>query len=110
MIQRKVFALAIAAAVATNFCFVNSVFAGDSAKPTILALENTPTGGQPAPQSGQKTDPVKKPPVAKPNLTSSDCRLGGGTVVTPGDDRCGKLNAPYCKNGPLGDQCIEETR
>jgi hypothetical protein len=30
-------------------------------------------------------------------LTSSDCRLAGGTVVVPGDDRCGSLGAAYCR-------------
>jgi hypothetical protein len=108
MIQRKVLTLVIAAMAATNFCCVCSVNAADTAKTTILALENTPTGGKPVVTPAPA--PVKKPPGATPSLTSSDCRLGGGTVVIPGDDRCGKLGAPYCKNGPLGDQCIEETR
>ena len=38
MIQRKVFALAIAAAVATNFCFVDLVFAGDQQNPPFWRL------------------------------------------------------------------------
>jgi hypothetical protein len=108
MIRRNAFAVAVAMATATDFCFAYSTFAMDSTKATILALDNTPT--QVKPGATTAPAPVKKPPSAHPNLTSSDCRLGGGTVVIPGDDRCGKLGAAYCKNGPLGDQCIEETR
>jgi hypothetical protein len=107
MIRRNAFALAMVAAAA-SFCFECAAFAADSTKATILALENSPTGGKPV--ATPAPAPVKKPPGAKPSLTSSDCRLGGGTVVVPGDDRCGTLGAVYCKGGPLGDQCIEETR
>jgi hypothetical protein len=31
------------------------------------------------------------------NLNASDCRLDGGTVVVPSDDRCGSVGAPYCR-------------
>jgi hypothetical protein len=104
MIRRNTFALAMVA-VAAYFSFACAASAADSTKTTILALDNAPTAGKPG-----ATTAVKKPPVAHTNLTSSDCRLGGGTVVVPADDRCGKAGAAYCKNGPLGDQCIEETR
>jgi hypothetical protein len=41
-------------------------------------------------------------------LTESDCRLDGGTVVKPGDDRCGSLGAVYCRK-PNGEAaCINE--
>lgn len=41
-------------------------------------------------------------------LNASDCRLNGGTVVTPGDDRCGKLNAQYCRYADGNAACLTE--
>ena len=41
-------------------------------------------------------------------LNASDCRLNGGTVVTPGDDRCGKLGATYCRYSDGNAACITE--
>jgi len=41
-------------------------------------------------------------------LTSSDCRLAGGTVVVPGDDRCGSLGAAYCRYPDTLAACITE--
>ena len=38
----------------------------------------------------------------------SDCRLDGGTVVTPSDDRCGKTGAVYCRKPDGVAQCIDE--
>ena len=41
-------------------------------------------------------------------LTESDCRLDGGTVVKPGDARCGSFGAVYCRK-PNGEAaCINE--
>ena len=41
-------------------------------------------------------------------LNASDCRLDGGKVIVPGDNRCGKLNAPYCRK-PNGEAaCLTE--
>jgi hypothetical protein len=105
MVRRNAFALAMVV-VAANFFSACAAFAADSTNATILALDNAPTT---ATKPGTVA-PLKKPPGAHANLTSSDCRLGGGTVVVPADDRCGKAGAAYCRNGPLGDQCIEETR
>ena len=44
------------------------------------------------------------------DLTSSDCRVLGGTVVTPGDDRCGKIGASYCRFPDTNAMCIEDTK
>jgi hypothetical protein len=41
-------------------------------------------------------------------LNGSDCRLEGGTVVTPGDDRCGKLGASYCRYPNGNAACLTE--
>ena len=41
-------------------------------------------------------------------LTASDCRLAGGTVVVPGDDRCGSLGAAYCRYPDTLAACITE--
>jgi len=41
-------------------------------------------------------------------LTESDCRLDGGTVVKPGDDRCGSLGAVYCRKTNGEAACINE--
>lgn len=41
-------------------------------------------------------------------LNASDCRLNGGTVVTPGDDRCGKLGATYCRYSDGNAACLTE--
>ena len=41
-------------------------------------------------------------------LTSSDCRLAGGTVVVPGDDRCGSIGATYCRYPDTNAACITE--
>lgn len=41
-------------------------------------------------------------------LNASDCRLNGGTVVTPGDDRCGKLGAQYCRYTDGNAACLTE--
>ncbi len=41
-------------------------------------------------------------------LNGSDCRLEGGTVVTPGDDRCGSLGASYCRYPNGNAACLTE--
>ncbi len=41
-------------------------------------------------------------------LTASDCRLGGGTVVVPGDSRCGSLGAAYCRYPDTLAACINQ--
>jgi hypothetical protein len=41
-------------------------------------------------------------------LNASDCRLNGGTVVTPGDDRCGKTGAQYCRYSDGNAACLTE--
>ena len=41
-------------------------------------------------------------------LTESDCRLDGGTVVKPGDSRCGSLGAVYCRKANGEAACINE--
>ena len=41
-------------------------------------------------------------------LNASDCRLDGGTVVVPGDDRCGSLGAPYCRKPDGFAACLTE--
>jgi hypothetical protein len=42
------------------------------------------------------------------DLTSSDCRVLGGTVVVPGDARCGKIGASYCRFPDTNAMCIED--
>lgn len=41
-------------------------------------------------------------------LTASDCRILGGKVITPGDDRCGKPNAAYCRFPDTLAMCLSE--
>jgi hypothetical protein len=41
-------------------------------------------------------------------LTESDCRIEGGTVVKPGDDRCGSFGAVYCRKTNGEAACINE--
>ena len=41
-------------------------------------------------------------------LTSSDCRLGGGTVVVPPDSRCGSPGAAYCRYPNTLAACLTE--
>jgi hypothetical protein len=41
-------------------------------------------------------------------LNASDCRLNGGTVVTPGDDRCGSFGATYCRYSDGNAACLTE--
>ena len=41
-------------------------------------------------------------------LNASDCRLDGGTVVVPGDDRCGKMGAAYCRKPNGWAACLTE--
>lgn len=41
------------------------------------------------------------------NMTTGDCIHAGGTVVTPPDDRCGKLYATYCRMPDTTALCIE---
>jgi hypothetical protein len=41
-------------------------------------------------------------------LNGSDCRLEGGTVVTPGDNRCGALGASYCRYPNGNAACLTE--
>jgi hypothetical protein len=41
-------------------------------------------------------------------LNASDCRLNGGTVVVPGDDRCGSLGAAYCRYPDTMAACLTE--
>lgn len=41
-------------------------------------------------------------------LSEADCRLNGGIVIKPGDDRCGSVGALYCRK-PDGDAaCLTE--
>ena len=40
-------------------------------------------------------------------LTSSDCWAVGGTVITPGDDRCG-VGGKYCRLPDTNAICIQE--
>jgi hypothetical protein len=41
-------------------------------------------------------------------LNASDCRLEGGTVVTPGADRCGSLGAKSCRYANGNAACLTE--
>ena len=50
-----------------------------------------------------------KPGGTHANLTSSDCRVLGGTVVTPGDDRCG-VGGTYCRFPNTFAMCIDEAK
>jgi hypothetical protein len=44
------------------------------------------------------------------NLTTSDCRtILGGTVITPGDDRCG-VGGQYCRTPDGLAACIDERK
>ncbi len=52
--------------------------------------------------------PVKGKNPGVSALTTSDCRILGGTVITPGDDRCGKLGTPYCRFPDTMAMCITE--
>ncbi len=42
------------------------------------------------------------------NLNASDCRLDGGTVVVPSDDRCGSAGAAYCRKPNGWAACLTE--
>lgn len=48
----------------------------------------------------------KQPGVME--LNASDCRLNGGEVITPGDARCGKLGASYCRYSDGNAACLTE--
>jgi hypothetical protein len=63
---------------------------------------STGTGG------GNTTGGMTHRPTGVMGLNASDCRLDGGEVITPGDARCGKMGAPYCrkKNGEAA--CLTE--
>jgi hypothetical protein len=41
-------------------------------------------------------------------LNASDCRLDGGTVVVPSDDRCGSVGAAYCRKPNGWAACLTE--
>jgi hypothetical protein len=41
-------------------------------------------------------------------LNASDCRLNGGDVITPGDNRCGTLGAAYCRYKDGNAACLTE--
>jgi hypothetical protein len=57
---------------------------------------------------GNTTGGMTQRPNSVMGLNASDCRLDGGEVITPGDARCGKMGAPYCrkKNGEAA--CLTE--
>jgi hypothetical protein len=41
-------------------------------------------------------------------LNASDCRLNGGDVITPGDNRCGAAGAAYCRYKDGNAACLTE--
>lgn len=68
-----------------------------SASPSFAV--DKPSGGAAAPITGKKMAPT--------NLSSSDCRLGSGTIVSVSDDRCG-ATYQYCKQHDGSARCIDK--
>lgn len=73
---------------------------------------STATTGSASAATGKIKPGLKGPLVGRGTLVlelnGSDCRLDGGIVIIPGDDRCGKLGAPYCRK-PNGEAaCLTE--
>jgi hypothetical protein len=58
-------------------------------------------------RTGTQTIGSRQGIKVKPNLNESDCRLHGGTVVTPGDNRCGAVGDTFCRFGNGDGQCID---
>jgi hypothetical protein len=72
-------------------------------KQTFTGKQNLSTG-----TGGNATGGITHRPNGVMGLNASDCRLDGGEVIVPGDARCGKEGAPYCrkKNGEAA--CLTE--
>ena len=73
---------------------------GEHAKMGTATTTTTPTTPGGKLPTGQFTGVME--------LNASDCRLDGGEVITPGDSRCGKLNAPYCRKANGEAACLTE--
>jgi len=88
-----------AGVLAAGICFLGyaSAVAAEAEKPATGA----------APKTSVEQVGTQKSGGAKPNLTESDCRNLGGTVVQPNDDRCGAMNATYCRTNDGNAACID---
>jgi hypothetical protein len=78
------------------------------AAPSYGGSKSTFSGKQTFSNTGNASGGLAHRPGGVMGLNASDCRLDGGEVVTPGDARCGKMGAPYCrkKNGEAA--CLTE--
>jgi hypothetical protein len=112
----KVVTVAAALLVAsTVWASVNSAVAGSAEEQHVsVPPKGTPETGHNTARSahikrigGNTTIKLHGPATA--NLTSSDCRVLGGTVITPGDDRCGR-GGTYCRFPDTMAMCIEDTK
>ena len=84
-----------------NSCWLLTLFAAAPSQGGNKLTLPTGTGGG-------ATGGLTHRPSGVMGLNASDCRLDGGEVITPGDARCGKMGAPYCrkKNGEAA--CLTE--
>jgi hypothetical protein len=57
---------------------------------------------------GNATGGLGHRPTGAVGLNASDCRLDGGEVITPGDARCGKMGAQYCRKRNGEAACLTE--
>jgi hypothetical protein len=99
--------VSIVCAILISSALVGSSWAAEKSKLTP-GFKKAITGGTvigPVVGGGGVLDPNGGTVVG---LNASDCRLDGGTVVVPGDDRCGKLGAAYCRKPDGFAACLTE--
>lgn len=58
--------------------------------------------------AGAMTGQVVGPKAGVAALSEADCRLNGGIVIKPGDDRCGFAGALYCRKPDGEAACLTE--
>ena len=99
----------LACAALVSFVLFDSSWAAEK-KVLNPVLKKVITGGavvNPAIGGGAVLDPGTGGGTVV-NLNASDCRLDGGTVVVPSDDRCGSTGAAYCRKPNGWAACLTE--
>lgn len=101
IIRRHLSASLFAFAAATLLASTAAVHAATQVDKATTASSNATSGASATARVASVKAPGTITRLPRGNwtvaLTASDCRILGGTVITPGDDRCGKPNAAYCR-------------
>jgi len=110
---------------------VSSTLALSLLLPASAAAQPSPTSKSPTSSASQelleRSERARRPAAKRPSvpagpmagqtvgpragvaaLSEADCRLNGGIVIKPGDDRCGFTGAMYCRKPDGEAACLTE--